>query len=52
MSDSTSMDDQTPSPVQDPLDQPDKPSQAEGEDALDTPVEVLPADGKPSKAEG
>ncbi|QHC65457.1 hypothetical protein GSU68_01905 [Rathayibacter sp. VKM Ac-2759] len=46
------MSDQTPSPVEDPLDQPDKPSQAEGEDELDTPVEVLPADGKPSKAEG
>ncbi|SMH42650.1 hypothetical protein SAMN06295885_2023 [Rathayibacter oskolensis] len=46
------MSDQAPSPVQDPADQPDKPSQAEGEDERDTPVEVLPADGKPSPAEG
>ncbi|MBO0985296.1 MULTISPECIES: hypothetical protein [unclassified Rathayibacter] len=42
----------TTSPVQDPDDQSDKPSQAEGEDSRDTPVEVQPADGKPSKAEG
>ncbi|WP_258064305.1 hypothetical protein [Rathayibacter rathayi] len=36
----------------DPQDQADKPSQAEGEDERDTPHEVLPAEGKPSKAEG
>ena len=31
----------------------DKPSQAEGEDPADTPhVEVQPADGKPSQADG
>ena len=46
------MSDQTPSPDEDPDDQADKPSQAEGEDPRDTPVEVLPAEGKPSKAEG
>ena len=46
------MSDQTPSSVEDPDDQSDKPSQAEGEDERDTPHEVLPAEGRPSKAEG
>ncbi|MHC2186932.1 hypothetical protein [Rathayibacter agropyri] len=46
------MTDQTPSPVEDPDDQADKPSQAEGEDERETPHEVLPAEGKPSQAEG
>lgn len=46
--------DRAPSPVEDPDDQSDKPSQAEGEDAseLQDSVEVIPAEGKPSKAEG